>query len=48
MEPEPSKITSKMEPKEINRVHKKVTDFERRIWSKNARKSGLEIIVLET
>ena len=48
MEPKPSKITPKMEPKEINRAYKKVKDFERKTWSKNARKSVLETFPSKT
>ena len=48
METKPSKITPKMDPKEINRAYKKLKDFERRTWSKNARKSVLETNLLKT
>ena len=37
-----------MEPKEINRAYKKVKDFERRTWSKNARKSIIEAFLVKS
>ena len=48
VEPKPSKITPKMDPKEINRAYKKVKDFERRTWSKNTRKTVFETFLVKT
>ena len=48
LEPKPSKITPKIDSKEITRAYKKVKDFERKTRSKNARKSILETNVLKT